>query len=114
MMGSLAHLKGLSCLLMVALIVMGSRICRQEEILCLFVTGCLNLSKGRDFGVGFELANTVVLSYKVSKIYERNDVPLVCYRCGKPLKIGSKLISTRSCGGNRKLYHKACWEATFY
>jgi hypothetical protein len=36
------------------------------------------------------------------------NLPLVCYKCGRVINIGEKIVRKRS-----KVYHEACYEATF-
>jgi len=36
------------------------------------------------------------------------NLPLVCYKCGRVINIGEKIVRKRS-----KIYHETCYEATF-
>jgi hypothetical protein len=36
------------------------------------------------------------------------NLPLICYLCNKEIKIGDRIVRKRS-----KVYHEACYEATF-
>jgi hypothetical protein len=50
---------------------------------------------------------------------ERMNHPLACRRCGRPLRIGDKVLSVghgfcgRKTRGNVKRYHEACYESMF-
>ena len=52
------------------------------------------------------------LTAKLYKVLKKKGIPLVCYHCGEPLRIGDTVLSYRTMY-NSKRYHLECYEKTF-
>lgn len=59
--------------------------------------------------------NTYILSSIMRKRFKKQlkISRMVCSGCGKPIKVGDEVVSTRARAQKKRFFHRACYEAKF-